>query len=676
MSRSGSISTQASSSASTRPQRLKTRTPKAVMANLSTEKPLAAESGPKKRLSSEVRHTGATLSSTSIKQTSKKRKRSPQRMGASPSTTSPNDTLSESAATSSSPSVRPSPDVTNGTLRGGAATLSSPSLQQSPEPSRNAPQLTLQPSLCPQKMAEKLKSGPRIKSYDAALDKAIERADTAERRATEAERRLQESEQDGFARNYENFEGPPTHKYHSIFEKKDQLIRDLQARLERHEVTIAKKKGEVSAHVAYKKELKASLAEKNKDIKVLKARQDTLTMAIIERDADIAKTEKKIAALQQQLEDQNMTTPEETDGSKTLKTAHEECNDAAREKDAEIQSLKAMHEGCDEAMESLNAEIKSMAAQAKIDKRSLAQKDELMNIRSEKYERERNEWLKSCQTHVRILTNSQRVAEDLDAEVKQLRRTLERTKRELADATKHSGTEAASPQNELQDSQIQLTQQKLAQNLGDLQNGERKSIATSLVRLFVDQAKQTHAQGTMIVLPGQTTDAIGLRLGLLVENAMYRHFWGEAEEPNEEYLDNFNAIRLYLETYSGLRDRLLDRPLLPEALPKTSEDEILGKVMVMEAVEEQRTFTQTEDSSAEQVERIQQATQVKSDHQEDHDEHQSADNSASSEGYEAKVEKQSQEEHLAENRGIGEEGDNGVSGISSSNRPLNDSHDK
>ncbi|KAL2039390.1 hypothetical protein N7G274_008058 [Stereocaulon virgatum] len=160
---------------------------------------------------------------------------------------------------------------------------------------------------------------------------------------------------------------------------------------------------------------------------------------------------KKIAALQQQLDDQNITTPEETDGSKTLKTAHEECNDTVREKDAEIQSLKAMHEGCDEVIESLTAEIKSMAAQAKIDKNSLAQNDDL--------------------THVRILTNAQRLAEDLDAEVKQLRRTLERIKRELADATKHSGTEAASPQNELQDSPTQLTQPKVAQNLGDVTGG-------------------------------------------------------------------------------------------------------------------------------------------------------------------------------------------------------------
>jgi chromosome segregation ATPase len=223
-------------------------------------------------------------------------------------------------------------------------------------------------------MAEKPKPGPRIKSYDAALDKAIERADTAERRATEAERRLQELEQDTFARNYEKFEGPPTHKHHTTFEKKDQLTRDLQARLEKHEVTIAKKKGEVSAHIAYKKELKASLDEKDKDIKVLKARQDTLTMAIIGRDADIAEKQKIIAALQQQLDDQNTTTSEETDGSKTLKTTHEDCNDAAREKDADIQSLKAMHEGCDGAIESLNVEIKSLAAQAKIDQRSLAQK--------------------------------------------------------------------------------------------------------------------------------------------------------------------------------------------------------------------------------------------------------------------------------------------------------------
>jgi hypothetical protein len=293
-----------------------------------------------------------------------------------------------------------------------------------------------------------------------------------------------------------------------------------------------------------------------------------------------------------------------------------------------------------------------------------------MKICSEKHERERNEWMKSCQNHVRILTNSQRVAEELDAEVKKLRQTIECKNKELVDAMKQSEKEAACPQTELQDSSTQLTEPNPAQNLGDLQNGHRKSIAKSLVRLFVDHAKQAQNKGTMILLPGQTTDAIGLRLGLQVEHAMYRDFWGEAEEPSEGYLEEFVAVQFYLEVNSELRDRLLDGSVLPDALSWMSEDEIRGKFKVMVIVEEEHAVTQMENSNAEHAERIQEATQVESEHQKDHDEHQSAPHSVLSEGYEVKISEQNEEEHQAGGGFIGEKVDDGVGGISSSNEPF------
>ena len=48
-----------------------------------------------------------------------------------------------------------------------------------------------------------------------------------------------------------------------------------------------------------------------------------------------------------------------------------------------------------------------------------------MRIRSEKHDRERKQWVETCQQHVLILTNTQRIGEDLDTEAKQLRQNLE-----------------------------------------------------------------------------------------------------------------------------------------------------------------------------------------------------------------------------------------------------------
>ena len=310
-----------------------------------------------------------------------------------------------------------------------------------------------------------------------------------------------------------------------------------------------------------------------------------------------------------------------------------------------------------------------------------------MNIRNEKHERERNDWMKSCQNHVRILTDSQRVGEDLDAEVKKLRRTLESKNRKLADAMKQPEKEAASPPNELQDSQIQLTEPKSAQNLDDLEDGERQNIAKALVRLFVKHAEQAQNQGTMSLSPGQITDAIALRLGLQVEHDMYRNFWGEAEVASQAYRDNFMAVHFYLEGNSGLLDRLLNGSLLPEALSSMSEDEMSGAVKVMEIVGEQRTGTQMGDSTVEQASRTQdsrrvedgastqEGIQVECDHDKDNDEHQSAHHSVLSEGHGGRAGEQNEEEYQAKSTGIGEEEDEGIGGIPSSREPSNDNHD-
>ena len=94
----------------------------------------------------------------------------------------------------------------------------------------------------------------------------------------------------------------------------------------------------------------------------------------------------------------------------------------------------------------------------------------MLRIRSEKHERERKQWIETCQTHVLLLTTSQRVCEDLDAEVKKLRRNLEGKDTELAEAVKRSENQAGDFRNELEGSQEEAMEPNLVENIADLQN--------------------------------------------------------------------------------------------------------------------------------------------------------------------------------------------------------------
>ena len=333
MARSESISTQASSSSSTRPQRIRKSTANATNTDLIAIKPKALKA--KKRPSSELGDTEVVISSASTRQTNKKRRLSSERTGMS------------SVATSSPVE----------TVQGSASTSSNPNLRQSPEVPENTAQVTVQLSSSPSQEAEKPKPKGRIKSYDAALEKAITRADDAEKRASEAERRLHELEQDKLAASYENYKRPTMLKFNTLFDIKDQRIRDLEARIEKHEITIAKKKGEVYSHIADRKRMKASLAEKDKDIKVLKDRQEELTAAVITRNAQIVEKNKTIAELEEQLE-----------------KSHAEV----AEKREESENAEAIQDGCDEALDNMDAEILSLKAELRTHKSSLVQKVRLL----------------------------------------------------------------------------------------------------------------------------------------------------------------------------------------------------------------------------------------------------------------------------------------------------------
>ena len=194
--------------------------------------------------------------------------------------------------------------------------------------------------------------------------------------------------------------------------------------------------------------------------------------------------------------------------------------------------------------------------------------------------------------HVLILTNSQRVSEDLDAEVKKLGRILEGKHTELAEAVKRFENQAGNFRNELRGSQAEVMEPKLKGNITDLQNYDRKKVATALVKMFSDQAKQAKTQGALSLLSGQTTNTIGLSLGLRVEYALYDNSRGQSEEPSERYIDMFRAIQHNVKANPELRDRLLDGSLSPNSLSKMSRASMESKAAVIKEVEKQHVHTQ------------------------------------------------------------------------------------
>ena len=127
------------------------------------------------------------------------------------------------------------------------------------------------------------------------------------------------------------------------------------------------------------------------------------------------------------------------------------------------------------------------------------------------------------------------------------------------------------------DSKEVFLQTELVENVSDLQSDVRKKTASALVKLFVDQAKQAQKQGTFKVLPGQTLDTFGLRLGLAVEYAVYLNFCGHTGEPNAQYADQCRTVLFNVKANSALRDRLLSGSLSPNELSKMSSLDMASK---------------------------------------------------------------------------------------------------
>ncbi|MCJ1245252.1 hypothetical protein MMC30_002455 [Trapelia coarctata] len=127
------------------------------------------------------------------------------------------------------------------------------------------------------------------------------------------------------------------------------------------------------------------------------------------------------------------------------------------------------------------------------------------------------------------------------------------------------------------DSKEVSLQAELVENISDLQSEARRRVASALVKLFIEQIQQAQKQGAFTLLPGQSTDAFGLRLGLTVEYAIYLNFWGHGDEPKPEYKEKLRMMLHNVKANPTLRDRLLSGSLSPNEFSKMSSDDMASK---------------------------------------------------------------------------------------------------
>ncbi|KAF7716057.1 Uncharacterized protein PECH_008701 [Penicillium ucsense] len=121
-----------------------------------------------------------------------------------------------------------------------------------------------------------------------------------------------------------------------------------------------------------------------------------------------------------------------------------------------------------------------------------------------------------------------------------------------------------------------------------LQNPARKSAATALVKLFVDQIKLAQKQGSTTSLKIQSVESIAHRLGSAIEDAMYRNFCGDAGEPSEPYKLQLRTILFNVKKNPSLRDRLLSGNLSPESLAQMKAEDMASEELQQKDAEIKR----------------------------------------------------------------------------------------
>lgn len=116
----------------------------------------------------------------------------------------------------------------------------------------------------------------------------------------------------------------------------------------------------------------------------------------------------------------------------------------------------------------------------------------------------------------------------------------------------------------------------------------RKSAATALIRLFVDQIPAAQKKGSYTLPDGQSAEDVARQLGLSIEDAMYHAFCGRTGEPTEAYKLQLRTILFNVKKNSSLRDRLLVGSVSPDALSRMKPEEMASEELQQKDAEIKR----------------------------------------------------------------------------------------
>ncbi|PKX95473.1 putative PHD finger domain protein [Aspergillus novofumigatus IBT 16806] len=124
--------------------------------------------------------------------------------------------------------------------------------------------------------------------------------------------------------------------------------------------------------------------------------------------------------------------------------------------------------------------------------------------------------------------------------------------------------------------------------LDETSNPARRSAASALVKLFVDQISDAQKQGSFKLPEGRSAKEIAQQLGFSIEKAMYQNICGGSGEPTEPYKLQLRTILFNVKKNPSLRDRLLVGSLLPDALSKMSSQDMASEELQQKDAEIKR----------------------------------------------------------------------------------------
>ena len=116
----------------------------------------------------------------------------------------------------------------------------------------------------------------------------------------------------------------------------------------------------------------------------------------------------------------------------------------------------------------------------------------------------------------------------------------------------------------------------------------RKSAATALIKLFVDQIALAQRQNPSALPANLSTETVAHRLGLSIEDAIYHALCGNAGEPTEQYKLQLRTILFNVKKNPSLRDRLLSGNLSPDSLARMKAEDMASEELQQKDAEIKR----------------------------------------------------------------------------------------